>query len=411
MLTLGTKIKNIAFLIIGIIAISFIGYNYADLGRYVGIRGYYVVKVDLEQAGGLLTNADVTYRGVSVGRVGPVDLTDDGLIASLHIKNGSPKIPSNVEAVVASRSAVGEQFIDLRPKTAGGPFLAEGSVVPRSVTTTPQPVTTLLTSINELTTSIPLDSLRVVVDELGTAFAGQGPNLQSLLDSASAFTSESRKHVDQTNSLITDSETILKTQNSQASALKSFARSAKLLDAQLRTSDPDLRALIASASPAATEFATLLRETDPSFSVVIANLLTTSDLLLSRKDGLEELLVRVPAAVSVGNTVIKDDKLQFGMVTTFFDPLPCTRGYGGTTYRNGFETSAAGLNTSARCTMPASTGVNVRGPQNAPKGGNVPAAQPGSLARNRSDLPGALGLPSLPERTVDMGALLGVGSR
>ncbi len=67
------------------------------------------------------------------------------------------------------------------------------------------------------------------------------------------------------------------------------------------------------------------------------------------------------------------------MALTFFSPLPCTAGYGGTVYRNGLDTGPApALNTSARCAAPASSGVDVRGSAHAPSGGGVPpAAQPG----------------------------------
>jgi phospholipid/cholesterol/gamma-HCH transport system substrate-binding protein len=67
------------------------------------------------------------------------------------------------------------------------------------------------------------------------------------------------------------------------------------------------------------------------------------------------------------------------MALTFFSPLPCTAGYGGTVYRNGLDTSPPPpLNTSASCTLPASSGTDVRGSANAPSGGGVPAAaQPG----------------------------------
>ncbi|RAY11026.1 ABC transporter substrate-binding protein [Actinomadura craniellae] len=414
MLTLGTRLKNLAFVIIGTITLFYIGTNYANLGRYVGLSGYYVVKVDLPQAGGLTTNADVTYRGISVGRVGPLELTSDGVLANLHIDNSAPKIPANTQAVVANRSAVGEQYIDLRPATRGGPYLAAGTVIPRSATQTPAPVTDLLASVDGMVSSVPLESLRVVVDELGRAFSGQGQNLGALLDNGADLTQAASRHVEPTNRLITDGAIALRTQNEEADALAAFGRNARLLSAQLRASDPDLRKVITAGTPAAEQFAGLLRDVDPSLSVMLANLLTTSDLLFTRYQGMEELLVKVPAAVAAGSTVVGGGKLNFGMVTTFFDPLPCTRGYGGTRYRNGLDTSRGpALNTAARCTMPASSGVNVRGAGNAPRGRALPPpARPGSVGMNasaRSALPGALGLPALPAAgPSDMSGLLGL---
>src|SRR5262249_4143463 len=57
----------------------------------------------------------------------------------------------------------------------------------------------------------------------------------------------------------------------------------------------------------------------------------------------------------------------FGVALTFFNPLPCTAGYHGTKIRNGLATSPGPpLNTGARCTSPASSGINVRGSAHAP---------------------------------------------
>ncbi len=59
--------------------------------------------------------------------------------------------------------------------------------------------------------------------------------------------------------------------------------------------------------------------------------------------------------------------INLGLVPTFFDPLPCTSGYGGTATRGALDTSTgAPLNTAGGCTSAPSTGKDVRGSQNAP---------------------------------------------
>ncbi|XVQ09108.1 MCE family protein [Spirillospora sp. CA-255316] len=412
MLTLGTRIRTLAFLVISLSIIAFIGARYADLGRFVGLRGYYVAKLELAETGGLFPGSNITYRGVSVGRVGDLHLTDDGVVADLKIDDSAPRIPSDLQAVVANLSAVGEQYVDLRPAGSSGPYLDDGAVIPRSATTTPAPVTDLLKAANDFTGSVPLDALRVVVDEFYQAFNGQGPNLQALMDAQNRFIAAADANITPTSRLIHDGELALRTQNEEAAALKAFARDARLLAGQLRTSDADLRKLIAVAPQASSEITGLLRDLDPGLSVVIANLLTFSKLTATRTDGLEELLVRLPGVVSAGSTVVEDGKLRFGMATTFFNPLPCMRGYGGTTYRNGLNVSEGPpLNTGASCTMPPSSGVNVRGAANAPRRGVPEPARPGSVgltAGPDADLPGALGLPGVPGPEPDMGDLLGL---
>ncbi|WP_019629854.1 MCE family protein [Actinomadura atramentaria] len=413
MITLQTRMKNIAFAVIGLCAIVFIGLNYADLGRFVGMRGYYVISVDLPQTGGLATNADVTYRGTSIGRVGELHLTDTGVVADLRIDSGAPKIPSATQAVVANRSAVGEEYIDLRPNTDGGPYLAAGARIPRSATTIPAPVTDLLSSLNNLAASVPQDSLRTLVDELGNAFTGQGPNLTALLDSSQTFVDKASENIEPTTALVGNSATVLATQNEQSQAIESFGKNARLLADQLKRSDPDLRKLIAAAPGASTELTTLVKQLDPSFSVLLANMTTTSDILKNRAPALDTLLSKLPAVVSAATTMIdpKTGTLRFGMTTNFFDPLPCVSGYGGTQYRNGTDTGAGKpFNTAAHCAASPSSGQNVRGSANAPNAGKLPPpAKAGSLGlTGTSDgLPGALGEPGLPAAT---GTLLAPGA-
>ena len=172
---------------------------------------------------------------------------------------------------------------------------------------------------------------------------------------------------------------MLATQIAESGELNSFAASARLLARQLKASDPDLSRLITAAPKAAAQVADLLAGTNPGLATLIANLLTTSEVTLTRGQALEELLSVLPADIAAGSTVITSGGANFGMALTFFSPLPCTAGYGGTVDRNGLDTSPPPpLNTSASCAQPASSGVDVRGSANAPSGGGVPpAAQPG----------------------------------
>ncbi|MFE9557488.1 MCE family protein [Streptomyces sp. NPDC006692] len=417
MLTLATRLKNLAFLVIGVLVLGYTGFEYADVGHYVGIRDYYTVKVHLAETGGLFTHSNVTYRGVSVGRVGPIGLTDDGVVAELRIDNSAPPIPSALEAVVANLSAVGEQYIDLRPTSTGAPYLGDGAEIAQYATRTPAPVTTVLTGVNDLAASVPLDSLRTVVDEFGKAFEGRGDDLQVLLDNGGDFVKAADKALPTTTTLLADGETVLRTQAEEGRAIKTFASGAQQLAATLKGSDTDLRRLIAAAPDAAGQISGLLRDLDPQLGVVLANLLTTADVAVTRQRGIEELLVKLPPLAAAGATAIDGKGANLGMAVTFFAPLPCTDGYGGTTYRNGLETlDTPNLNTKARCAAPASSGIDVRGSAHAPGGGPVPApATPGSLpprpatATPSTPLPGALALPALPVGgPSDLAGLLGM---
>jgi phospholipid/cholesterol/gamma-HCH transport system substrate-binding protein len=394
MLTTRVRVQVIAFVVISLVTVAFVGANYAGLGRLFGDGGY-TVKLELAEGGGIFTNGEVTYRGVAVGRIGELRLTPSGMEADLVIDRSAPPIPANAQAVVANRSAVGEQYVDLQPRTADGPFLDGGSVIPREKTTLPMPVQNLLGDLDSLTASVPTGDLRTVVDELDDALRGTGPDLQVLLDTATSFTKDASANLPQTTRLIDDGSTVLRTQLDSAAEWRAFTGNARLFAAQLSDSDGDLRRLIATAPPAAAELGTLLRETDPGLPILLANLLTTAQVIQTRTGQLEQLLVATPRMVAATSTAFSGGDGNLGMALTFYDPVPCRAGYEGTQYRPSTDTTPLPFNTGASCTLEKGDATSVRGSQNVPHLPVPAAVVPGSGAPTAS--PGLTVSPTIEE--------------
>ncbi|MFI9385293.1 MCE family protein [Kutzneria sp. NPDC052558] len=369
MLTRRVRLQIIAFVVIALVGVSYAGFRYAGLDRLFGPRGY-AINVALADSGGIFTGGEVTYRGVTIGRVGPLTLTKDGVSVELDIDSDDTRIPASSQAVVADRSAVGEQYMDLRPSSDSGPYLAAGATIPQARTATPPPVQGLLTNLDDLAGSVPTQSLQTVVDELDTAFQGAGPNLQTLLDTTSSFTQAAAQNLPQTTRLLADGNTVLQTQLDKSSDILSFSHSLAQLAAQLKSSDGDLRKLIATTPGAADQVDGVLRDSGVSLGNLTANLLTTSQILLPRRDGLEQILVTYPAVIGGSYTVIPGDgTAHFGLAVNLFDPPPCTKGYEGTQRRAGDVTTPVAPNTQAYCAEPTGSPIDVRGAQNAPYGG------------------------------------------
>lgn len=366
MITRTVKAQLLAFATVTAVGVSYVGAEYTGLMDSLLDRGY-TVRADFADSGGIFPGAEVTYRGVPVGRVGSLGLTgDDGVSVALDIKDGAPRIPADTLAVVANRSAVGEQYVDLQPRTAHGPYLLDGSAIPRGSTRVPLPTTDLILSLDRLVNSVGKNDLRVTVDELGKAFNGTGPDLSRLVDSGNALVESASDSLPQTISLIEDSRKVLKTQADQGSSIKSFAHDLALLTQQLKSSDGDLRKLIGNAAPAAQEVNSLLKSTGPQLSVLLANLISGGQVTLAHLPGVEQALVTFPALVSGSYTVVPGDgTFHFGLVVNADDPAPCTQGYG-TTRRDPSDTGTRAANTDARCTAPRGSKTSVRGAQNAP---------------------------------------------
>ncbi|MFB8179487.1 MCE family protein [Streptomyces sp. NPDC055966] len=381
MITRTVRAQLLAFATVTALGVSYVGARYTGLVDDVLQRGY-TVRADFAESGGVFPGAEVTYRGVPVGRVGDLRLTGSGVSVALKIEDGAPRIPADTLAVVADRSAVGEQYVDLQPRRSGGPYLMDGSPIPRSRTRTPLPVTDLVLSLDRLVNSVGKDDLRVTVDELGKAFAGTGPNLSRLVDSGNALVESASASLPQTVSLIEDSRKVLKTQADQGSAIKSFSRDLATLTEQLKSSDGDLRKLIGNTAPAAQQLDSLLKSTRPHIPVLLANLISGGQITLARLPGVQQALVTLPLTVAGSYTVIPGDgTTHFGLTVNADDPPACTQGYG-TQRRDPADTSTRPANTGARCTAPRGSTTSVRGAQNAPgpAGGRYSADQAAFVA-------------------------------
>lgn len=374
MLVRKTKIQLVAFLAISVLAIGYALVRFTDVEKAFGSGGY-TVQLQLAESGGIFTGAEVTYRGYNIGKVGALSLTRTGLQAELNIEADAPQVPSDLHAVVANRSAVGEQYVDLRPVTDHGPFLADGSVIPVDRTSTPIPAETLIADLDSLAGSVPTDALRTVVDESYDAFRGTGDDIGVLLDTTRDFTRVAREHLPQTITLLEQGNTVLATQNELSGSLRSFSRDLRDLSETLKNSDADLRGLIDAAPPAATQLSDVLAESGPGLSALVANMLTTSNVLVTRLDGLEQAFVSYPVVAAGAFSVTPgDDTAHLGLVLNMFDPPACTKGYRSPEqYRPGSDATPREPKADAYCAEPPGSPISVRGAQNAPHHG-VPVA-------------------------------------
>ena len=177
-----------------------------------------------DQSGGIFTGAEVTYRGVGIGQVSEMKLTDKGVDVLLSIEKDSDKIPADSVALVGNKSAVGEQYVELQPQTDDGPYLKDGSEIDTPDTQIPVSTTEILTNLDNLVQSVPQADLRTVVAESGAAFKDAGPSLGQIIDTSSSFIETAEANFDTTTALIRDTRMVLQTQVDKGSAIRSFTR-------------------------------------------------------------------------------------------------------------------------------------------------------------------------------------------
>src|ERR1700745_4247762 len=148
MLSRFVRIQLAIFAVIGTIGVIAMVLFYIQAPTLLGI-GRMTVKLELPATGGLYRFSNVTYRGVQIGKVTAVGLTPQGAQATLSLDT-SPKIPADLRAEVRSISAVGEYYVDLRPRTDSPPYLHNGSVIAVNDATIPLPIGPVLDQTSAL---------------------------------------------------------------------------------------------------------------------------------------------------------------------------------------------------------------------------------------------------------------------
>ncbi|KMO67340.1 phospholipid/cholesterol/gamma-HCH transport system substrate-binding protein [Mycobacterium sp. BK558] len=381
----------IQMLIFGVIATTALGimvFAYMRLPAFFGV-GQYQVTMKLAQSGGLYPRGNVTYRGVEVGEVKSVSLTDTGVSAVLSL-NSDVKIPADVDAEVHSVSAVGEQFVQLLPRSADGPMLRNGDVIPEDRTTVPTDINTVLDATNRGLEAIPQENLQTVVDEAYTAVGGLGPDLRRLVTGSSKLAIDARKNLDSLITVVDQSKPVLDSQIDTADSIQAWAANLANVSGQLQRQDPALRGILDKGPGAAEEVRALFDRLQPTLPIVLANLVSVGQVLVTYQPSLEQLLVLLPQGTAVTQAVgvhkrntkqdYMGDALNFNLNLAIpllpapiplppqAIPPPCTTGFLPAQQRRvpTFEDYPDRPPGDVYCRVPQDAPFNVRGARNLP---------------------------------------------
>lgn len=324
------KIQLSIFAVITVITLSVMAIFYLRLPATFGI-GTYGVSADFVAGGGLYKNANVTYRGVAVGRVESVGLNPNGVTAHMRLNSGTA-IPSNVTATVRSVSAIGEQYIDLvPPENPSSTKLRNGFRIQRQNTRIGQDVADLLRQAETLLGSLGNTRLRELLHEAFIATNGAGPELARLIESARLLVDEANANYPQVSQLIDQAGPFLQAQIRAGGDIKSLADGLARFTWQLRAADPRLRDTLADAPDAIDEANTAFSGIRPSFPALAASLANLGRVGVIYHKSIEQLLVVFPALfaaiITSAGGVPQDEGAKLDFKIDLHDPPPCMTGF------------------------------------------------------------------------------------
>lgn len=328
-----SRIQLLIFSIVTVLTVGAIAVFYLHLPAKVGL-GSYRVDANFVAGGGIYKNANVTYRGVTIGRVESVGLTDNGVVAEMRLNSNTP-VPDNVTATVKSVSAVGEQYIDLVPPEESATTdigkLRNGSSIPQDRTAIGQDISSMLAQADILINSISNSRLQDLLRESFKAFNGSGSELARLIQSARLLVDEANTNFDATAQLIDQAGPFLEAQVRSGDNIKSIAEGLARFTGELNNADPQLRSLLSTAPGAADSVNTAFSGIRPNFPMLAANLANLGRVGVIYNKSIEQALVIFPALIAalitVAGGVPADEGGKLDFKIDLGDPPPCNVGF------------------------------------------------------------------------------------
>ena len=182
MMSRRVALNLVVFLILFFIMVGWAVRNVVSVEQ---IDRPYPLSATFSNAFGVLPNAEVTYLGVTYGRVSKVERVEGGVRVDMEIKRNS-KIPDGSTANIYRKSAIGEQYVDFSPPPnhgEGGPYYKSGTVLPLERTTVPLEFSELLRSASALISAVPPEAVSTLLQEASAGLEGRTDSLRELTQS------------------------------------------------------------------------------------------------------------------------------------------------------------------------------------------------------------------------------------
>lgn len=386
MLTRFIRIQLVLFTVLTVVALTALGWYYLRLPSLAGI-GQYTLHADLPASGGLYRTANVTYRGITIGKVTEVEPTESGARATMSIEDRY-KIPVDASANVHSVSAIGEQYLDLVSDGNPGQFFSPGQTI--TTGTVPREIGPALDAADRGLAVLPKEKISGLLDETAMAVGGLGPALQRLVDGTQAIVTDFDANIGDINSIIDNSAPILDSQVNSGDAIRQWAANLNSIAAQTAQQDQVLRSGLSKAAPTADQVTAVFSDVQEALPQTLANLAIVFDMLKRYNKGLEQTLVILPQGASVAQAVAApfENAAALNFSLTINQPPPCLTGFlPASEWRSPADTTTAPLPSGTYCKIPKDTPANVvRGARNYPCA-DVPGKTAATPRECRSDEP------------------------
>ena len=289
----------------------------------------YSIYATFADSGGVFTNQEVTYRGVTVGQVGTLRIVPSGVRIQLVVDKKFDRIPKiGTRARVMFKSAVGEQFVDLLPRTRSGPYFRDGDGIGLSSTDLPVQQEELLRLLDSVLAGVPPKALARLVEAIGTGLGGRGAELHTALAALDPLTRTLASRTAALNALNVNADRAGAAFDASAGEFVSGIRGLAGSADALRRGAPGLERLLRAGASDVPDIAGLIAARKAELNGTIANLATITRISYDHLKSVENTLDWLPVFLDalVGSYDSTTNRFRFGQILTELDNPPCSYG-------------------------------------------------------------------------------------
>lgn len=169
-------------LIIGIVLLYF-----GSLGLRIGPPSNRTnVTMDVPDVNGLVPDSNVLLRGVPVGKVTGTRTSLDAASIDFYV-DGQYQIPVDTEVQLQNLSALGESYIQLVPRSDGGPILKDNQRISTESVVQPPSISELATSVVRVMDQMDPQALARIIGETDSALPDPVAVLPNLSRASNVF--------------------------------------------------------------------------------------------------------------------------------------------------------------------------------------------------------------------------------
>ncbi len=171
-------------------------------------------------------------------------------------------MPEDSAAKVRSLSPVGEQYVDFRPASSGGPFLADGDRVTATAEDLPVSIAKMVSGLQSALRQVDPDKVRTVLKEVNIAFEGSSEDLRQLVDNTELLLETVDTSLPTLERFLENGRTSLQIFVDNREQLLGFAAAAARIGTWYVAWDPTVRTLLTQVPRDLVHFNTLVSDLD-----------------------------------------------------------------------------------------------------------------------------------------------------